>query len=331
MEILTTVYYGSLNNVDDRVIHIFDVFDQAFLDSLAGKPKTIISDHFSQVEFDTSIQFLCVPLIAEKEFEQLRVATMSSNVNTETCFNFIINKRQINRYLLLKLVEYFNLSSYGYTWSGIGQCRDMSDLIHQIEQFKPEIKMELLKPVNIKPRWISCGKEHILNDFIAMYGSNLWTWDNGLNHVFENSCVSLISESVWDQRGSVFTEKTLYSVLGLTLPIWIGGYNQAREWKRMGFDIFDDVIDHSYQNCDLLLERCYHAFNDNLNILTDLELARKTRQELMPRLLKNRDLLFSGHLTQHNTKIMDSWPLEIQQGFKKILDIVMFPRFKEKR
>jgi hypothetical protein len=87
----------------------------------------------------------------------------------------------------------------------------------------------------------------------------------------------------------------------------------------MGFDIFDDVIDHSYQACPTLVERCYRAFHDNLDILSNLESAQKTRQQLMPRLQQNKELLLLGQIREFNTKIMDSWPLEIQQGFKKIL------------
>ena len=80
------------------------------------------------------------------------------------------------------------------------------------------------------------------------------------------SAVALISESADFQKASVFTEKTLYALMALNFPLFIGGYGHADQLTRMGFDVFDDIIDHSYQYKETLFERCYYAFYNNLEL-----------------------------------------------------------------
>jgi hypothetical protein len=128
-----------------------------------------------------------------------------------------------------------------------------------------------------------------------------------------NSAISIITESVWTQHATTFTEKTLYSVLGMTFPIWVGGVNSATCWKNKGFDIFDDVIDHSYQNLPTLLERCFYAFYLNKDILTDFEKVSTLRKQKLGRLANNRNLLTSGTFRKYNQKEIQKWPNDLQE------------------
>ena len=150
-------------------------------------------------------------------------------------------------------------------------------------------------------------------------GSNSWTWRNGLQNMFLNSSISLITESVQYQRAAAFTEKTLYAVWGLTFPIWIGGYNQAKEWKRIGFDTFDDVIDHSYQNYDTLIERCYYAFFLNLKLLSNIDKTKELRLAHKHRLFKNRELLLQNQLGKFVDQEISKFPEDLQSAMPEIL------------
>jgi hypothetical protein len=89
-----------------------DVFDQTFIDTLLatkGTPRCLINDHFSKVEFD-KVQIFCLPLFIEREIKKISKVNLCQNeVTTSTCFSFIINKKQINRFLCIKLVELFAL------------------------------------------------------------------------------------------------------------------------------------------------------------------------------------------------------------------------------
>jgi hypothetical protein len=151
------------------------------------------------------------------------------------------------------------------------------------------------------------------------YGGNAWTWKNGLNDLFSKSAISLITESVRYQQSMTFTEKTLYSVLGLTFPIWVGGYNQASEWEKLGFDAFNDVVDHSYQSYNTLIERCYYAFSNNLELLTNKSKSAELRAIHQERLFKNRELLLQNQLGKFVDTEINKYPSELQLCVPEIL------------
>ena len=312
MELISTLAYGlKLNTVDkltdNHVLHIYDVFDQEYVDYILtkGTPYCIVNDHLSTPPYHNPIPFYGLPLFAEKD---TRIVTdqleFDNNLSTSHCFNFMINKKQINRFLCIKFVEHFNLTNFDYTWSAADQNFDMSDILKELDALGPRSPLDdktrsaILAPIKLKERFIEFSQEQGIKSKSAIknYGGNAWTWKNGLNDLFLKSSISLITESLRFQQATAFTEKTLYSVLGLTFPIWIGGYNQATEWKRLGFDTFDDIIDHSYQSYNTLIERCYYAFANNLELLTNKSKSAELRATHQERLFKNRDLLLKNQL-----------------------------------
>ncbi len=311
-------------------LHIYDVFDADRLNfyiQASCCPKYIVSDHWVSIDLPGH-RVYCLPLWLENQIELFKGIPFN-RPTTRYAFNFMINKKQVNRHLCLKLVELFDLKDYNYTWSGITPEFDMSGIINELnalENSNPvslEQRSFMLTPVKIKPKFteFSANLDNYGTDKIGVrnYGGNLWTWNNVLSDLFLTSAISLITESVRFEKGAVFTEKTVYAVLGLTLPIWIGGYQQAYHWKRLGFDIFEDIIDHSYQNYSTLFERCYYAFVNNIELLTNKAQATKLRHEVFPRLEKNRNLMLNHQLSQYSKQEISTWPPELQQHIPKIL------------
>jgi hypothetical protein len=147
-------------------------------------------------------------------------------------------------------------------------------------------------------------------------------WVNNLEPLFNQSAVSLISEPYGDQIASIFTEKTMFAIMGLTFPIFVGGYGNADYLKQVGLDTFDDIIDHSYQFLPTLPERCFYAFKNNMHILTDLALAKQLRQTHLNRLRKNRDLLYDHVLIDHVYKVVDGWPEPLKSVIKPYFEFV---------
>jgi hypothetical protein len=301
------------------VLLIQDVFDQSVIDQLLtdNNPRYIVNDHFARTSFDNVYS---VPKFLSSILSYYSNIFHKDQIITDHTFYFMINKRRINRYLLLKLLEWFELSTKENYWMTPANDRfDLSALISEFSHMKKhnwftdKLKSFLLEPVRINDRVDKNAP--IFTDHGAINSHQIW--EKFLDPEMSRSAVCLISESVEFQRASVFTEKTLYSVISVNFPIWIGGYGQAREWQRLGFDIFDDVIDHSYQCCDTLLERCYRAIQDNLKILTDLDHAREMRQKNLDRFQKNLDLLMSDHLERQIFAMMESWPDDLKNLLKK--------------
>jgi hypothetical protein len=333
MRVISTSVYGTaLNGIDkltnNDVLHIYDVFNKAYIDFILlekGTPKYIVSDHITK--FD-EVKIYGLPLITELIARQLvnKIEFKNSNMNTLTCFNFVINKKQINRFLCIKLVELFKLYNFDYTWSGVDDKADMTNIITELDMLGTQSPLDstarsfILAPILLKKRFIDFSTSVTNNTSqIDTVGTVWWQWENGIGDLFLNSAISLITESVAYQTAAVFTEKIVFATLGLTFPIWIGGYNQAAEWKRLGFDIFDDIIDHSYQNYNTLIERCYYAFSRNIELLSNKEKATELRLNFKDRLFNNRELLIQNHLAKFVDQEISKFPEDLQLVMPEIV------------
>jgi len=308
--------------IDGQILYVWDTIDDEMLSTIIdhyGTPKYIFMDSAScyQSKFN-NVYFVDAWLEAEiLMWEKNKLVIETSPIITTHIANFQINKKQINRFLTIKLCEIFDVV-VDYTWSGIGSTFDLSYIIaekqklndHNIDLFWNQI----LSPIHqFDKKWIDVNDKQIFTSSVVNYGKNYQVWNAGLNKIMSSTAVSLITESVWTQTAATFSEKTAFSLLALTFPIWIGGYNMATEWKNKGFDIFDDIIDHSYERMPTLLERCFYAFYLNKDILTDVALAKELRSKHMDRLVNNRDRLTSDNLKKYNRKIISTWPEELQQ------------------
>jgi hypothetical protein len=319
---------------DNTVLWISDTINYSNLDQLIakfGNPRYIVNDNNFK-HHDKSIYSL--PLFLEKEIQLFKNLDFNDNIETKSCFNFIINKKTENRNLLLKLVEYFNLSTEYYTYSGLCMNTDMNRVIKELETLKDQnwppmsteeynnFKFILIGSCNIPSNIINFPGQVINQISITRYGGNQWTWLNGLDNIFQNTAVSLISESVEYQKVSCVTEKTGYSVLGLTFPIWVGGYGIADAWADAGLDTFDDIVDHSYQHKNTLIERCYHAVADNIKLLTDLNFVQARRTQCLARLIDNRKKILNGILTDYCYRAIQTWPTDLSSVVNPLIDKV---------
>lgn len=337
MNLISTVEYGrELSNVmqltSNDVLHIYDVIELDEYNKLIaakGNPGYVVNDHHGMSTIDN---WYYVPLFLElaltKTISPRNFIKVVDTLDTQHCFNFSINKKQVNRFLCIKLVEYFNLTDYDYTWSGVDINFDMSECILEVANHPiPELDLgEILSPIQLPKKFIGPSDPGVaevkkpggyLFDISKFGVSDLW--NGGLNFIFEKSAISLITESIKFDKTIAFTEKTLYPVLGLTFPIWVGGYKQAENWKNLGFDIFDDVIDHSYQNYETLTQRCFYAFKDNLELLSNRYKVSELRKTNMPRLLQNQQLLLENHLELTVNKIISTLPDDLQTVVPAIL------------
>ena len=252
---------------------------------------TVINDSLSfNLDISESIKFYTLPLIFEWCLKSLVIPSYYryDAPITEKCFNFVINKKQLNRYYLIKMIEWFHLSDFDYTYSGIGHDFNLRSEMCEIDDLSNQLgwrfKKLLLEPVSLPQKWL--GQVDEITNY-AMVGTNSEPGKskNFLVPMISRTAVSLISESYpIHDRAAHLTEKTAYSLSARTFPIWVGGYGIADEMTRMGIDVFDDVIDHSYQYKSTLLERCYYAIASNLRILSDLDFATQQRQKHWHRL-----------------------------------------------
>lgn len=320
---------GSVNSIladyhtinPNTILAVQDVFESEHLTQAInqlGHPACILNDHLiDNLDFNL-VPAYYAPLWLEQQVDDFQrdIPFGSSDcLSTDYCFSFSLNKKQINRFILIKLVEYFEFNSYDYTWSGYGRGFDLAPALEQIHAFDQDIDFQkfIYSPITLPEKWIRFSErnhDELDNSHGAIqdHGGNSWTWLNGLSELYSHGAVNLIGESIQYDRSICFTEKTLYAMLGRCFPIWVGGYAQAQAFENLGLDSFSDVIDHDYQWAPTLIERCYQAVKLNYKILSDVNHARAVREQHWDRLTANAQWIYSEKLVEHNNHLIARWP-----------------------
>jgi hypothetical protein len=88
-----------------------------------------------------------------------------------------------------------------------------------------------------------------------------------------NGCVQISVET--SIRSFFPTEKTLMPLAIGKLPLWVGKCGLVQEVRNEGFDVFDDLIDHSYDLISNPKRRIIGMVNSNLTLLTNTSTINK--------------------------------------------------------
>ena len=99
------------------------------------------------------------------------------------------------------------------------------------------------------------------------------------------------TEANW--RSVFLTEKTWKAVMQRQIPIWFGVPGLVNHVRSLGFDVFDDILDHRYDAVIDETERHQSVFGliSQLNNRYSLEDCQALRQHLRPRLEANFEQL----------------------------------------
>jgi hypothetical protein len=101
--------------------------------------------------------------------------------------------------------------------------------------------------------------------------------------------------------------------------IWVGSYKAAECAKRLGLDIFDDIIDHSYQYIEHPGKRSVEAILRNIDLLTNLDMQIDLRNKLYQRLNDNLKLMRDPNkLNDNMRKNFNSHNLDMYDYFSKL-------------
>lgn len=243
----------------------------------------LVFDHVLRQDEFASYNHVCLPLLLAAECQEFNQQRIAPRWGSRThAFNFIVNKPRDNRLILLDLIDQLDLASYRHSlcWR---------------QGYK-----------SIQPTHLVFGDERLLDQGVLNgHHKNASTYDCLLRRtIFEPTSVSLITEPAFHERETIVTEKTLMAIWAGTLPIWVGGWRCADTMRDFGFDVFDDVIDHSYQSLDDPAERCRQAVLRNISLL-------RRAQDLTAyhsRLAHNVDLLRANPFLERVRSLVQQYP-----------------------
>lgn len=116
---------------------------------------------------------------------------------------------------------------------------------------------------------------------------NVSNFKNKLANYYQNTFVEIITETSYTERCYLLTEKTLNSIYGMNFPILLAGQGAVSLLRKMGMDMFDDIIDHSYDDIDNPIDRMYYALEKNKKLLLDSSYIKDQWKVCSSRFKKN--------------------------------------------
>ena len=112
-----------------------------------------------------------------------------------------------------------------------------------------------------------------------------------LRPLYTNTAVEIVNETIFNfDLGIHMTEKFINSVYGMNLPIVQGQPGIIKYCRELGFDMFDDVIDQSYDLVVNPMERLAAAIDRNRRLLEDRDFAIASWHRCRLRLHANYEL-----------------------------------------
>jgi hypothetical protein len=116
-----------------------------------------------------------------------------------------------------------------------------------------------------------------------------------------SSFINVISETSYERTDKYndgidfpgLTEKTFKSILLSQLPLFLSSYKTVYHYRLLGFDAFDDIIDHSYDLIEDPNERIVAVATEleRLVRMRNLRDMKRLRKSLVPRFNKNLKVL----------------------------------------
>lgn len=206
----------------------------------------------------------------QREYTTLE-PVLEKNLDSNYTFLSLNRNKRAHRAMLLSLIHGLNIEK-----SGLVSCmfRDKTkDLFEYTQWNTTDNKFytdgwNKLKNSNI-----------LLNDNPEIYSNfnndNVSNFKNKLSNYYRETFVEIISETSYTEQCYNITEKTLNSIYGCSFPILLCSKGSVNFLRSMGLDMFDDIIDHSYDEIADPLIRLETAITKNQELLTN---NQKTKQ-----------------------------------------------------
>jgi hypothetical protein len=127
-----------------------------------------------------------------------------------------------------------------------------------------------------------------------------------LPYIYEDTSISLVTETYPDaKRGLFITEKSYKPIANCHFQIWIAQPGMVDFFRLAGYDMFDDIIDNSYDTVINDIERFEKALTSLEKFLTDCNsLTDDKKQELQNRLTANQTKYLNMKLSKEE---IESW------------------------
>lgn len=133
--------------------------------------------------------------------------------------------------------------------------------------------------------------KHAYHDVYEWQQGDFFTNENNLvrlSWLYDYAWINIVTETQYIESPGIISEKTIFALLSRQIPIIIGYRGMVEHCRQLGFDMFDDIVDHSYDDEDDVY-RWQHALEYNKELIT----ASNDLSSLLPRLQEQREWILN--------------------------------------
>lgn len=195
---------------------------------------------------------------------------INKNFNSQKTFLFLNRGMRPHRLHTLSYIFYKNLEEFGILSCMYQKTLTKNTFNNTEWQFSTQ-DFDIF--LNGQEKIINYKFE--INDDIEIYetkpNDNYFNLNKKLKKYYQNCFIEIIPETLYGEEASLITEKTHHCILEMCFPIWISSPGTVKYLRDIGLDVFDDIIDHSYDEINHPIERIKFAINDNIDLLKNIE------------------------------------------------------------
>ena len=210
------------------------------------------------------------------------------NFNSKYTFLSLNRNPRAGRYYSLLLTLGLNLEKYGLI-----SCM-FQEQAHSLDQ---RFNWKFTNEQQVIRHTMNVGMnklQHIhlaITDTVDIYGggwnNNAANFNNKLSKYYKETFIEIINETSYVEQCFVTSEKTTNSIIGCCFPIWLSSPGTVKFYREIGMDVFDDIIDHSYDTIDNPIDRMNAAITRNKALLTNPDAVKSLWKQNTVRFLKN--------------------------------------------
>jgi hypothetical protein len=253
----------------------------------------------------SNLKFVDLPSICvmfDKSKLKYNVCTTKHN-NSKKKWVFLNNCDRIHRIVSLSYILSKNIDKFGhitvsdYIFERIGLHKKIYSLMKSFFQFDIKTSLQLNNGYNIlknklfeqtkipyfMPDGSNVDNASEMPDEVKDNSAHLLIGNyNNLIKLYEDVKLEILSDTLFSEPTLFFNEKQLQWVYGRNFLIYLGSPRSIHRLRKWGFDVFDDVVDHSYDLIEDPSERMIRSIDDNIHLLdgsTDLDKLWKDREE----------------------------------------------------
>lgn len=194
-----------------------------------------------------------------------------------------LNKKDYLRDTDWSLLKAYNLDYYKTDFNHMINWLYTTINVENIKELQPDIEFVLKNKIQ--------KSKYELNYDVEI-GEHGFDWDKTYyENNFRHSYVNIVNESQFQRDNTIhITEKSLIPLYYSQIPLFVATHNHVKTLRNdFNFDVFDDIIDHSYDNIVDPKKRMLAIFDEIERLYNNKENIKQKYKELEVRFINNKN------------------------------------------